>query len=84
MANFAARKWPEYRIAKYEASVGPAPFGPTNLKKLYTVIYWTNQYFSFIVWVGFIDGGSRRKPTDRLQLTDKLYHIMLHDVVVVC
>jgi hypothetical protein len=36
------------------------------------------QYFSYTVAVSFIGGGNRRKPTDLSQVTDKLYHIMLH------
>ena len=35
------------------------------------------QYFSYIVAVSFIGGGNRR-TTDLSQVSDKLYHIMLH------
>jgi len=39
------------------------------------------QYFSYIVAVSFIGGGSRIKPpTFRKSLSDKLYHIMLYQV----
>ena len=41
------------------------------------------QYFSYIVALGFIDGenlSTRKKTTDQPQVTDKLYHIMLYQV----
>ena len=42
------------------------------------------QYFSYIVAVSFIGGGNlstlRRKTPNLLQVTDKLYHIILCQV----
>jgi hypothetical protein len=38
------------------------------------------QYFSYIVAVGYIDGGNR-KTTDLSQVTDKPYHIMLNQLI---
>jgi hypothetical protein len=39
------------------------------------------QYFSDIVVVSFIGGENQEKTIDLLQVTDKLYHIMLYQYI---
>ena len=46
-------------------------------------LYRVQQYFSYIVAASFISGGNQEylyNPTNLSQVTDKLYHIMLHRV----
>jgi hypothetical protein len=48
------------------------------------VLWYFQQYFSYIVAISFIGGGNRSiraKTIDLLQVTDKLYNIMLYIVL---
>ncbi len=45
-----------------------------------TFMVWFQQYFSYIVAVSFISGGKRSIRRKPLQVNDKIYHIMFHQV----